>query len=436
MPETSLSISEMETVLEAREPITRSIRLMRRAGKSLKLPDRVIDEIISPHEIRVFRISCKILGKVTIFWGILALHNDARGPYKGGVRLAPDVTIWETVELARLMTLKTAVTDIEFGGGKTGIRVDMPAMYGLFGRTPRDAEFEKIISLDVVEYYSQAFSDIFSAHKYIPAPDMGTGPDEMAFIYNHTLDPASVTGKPEGVHGWLPGRRESTGYGACYVTMRALKDVLGIAPEDATVAIQGFGNVGENLAVFLQNEGVKVVGVTDLYGGAYDPNGLDIAALAQYKLQNAGTIAGFDAQPLTNKQLLALDVDVLIPAACGHVITGDNAGDIRAKAVVEAANMPITAEGMDILEQENIPVVPDILTNAGGVIASMEEYSRSLSVQRKRKEEVFAFITDRIGENLDLALERSKAEGISLTQAAVTIAVERVYNAMKRRRFI
>ena len=205
--------TEMERILEAPSPETRSVWLMHRAAERMGIPEEDVHELINPQDVTIFRIPCKILGKVVNFWGCLALHNSARGPYKGGVRLAPDVTIYETIELARLMTLKCAVCDVEFGGGKTGIRVDMREMYEVFDRTPRDLEFEKIISLDAVEYYAQYFRDMFSSHRYIPAPDMGSGPDEMAFIYNETQDPASVTGKGEGLHGWLPGRRESTGIG-------------------------------------------------------------------------------------------------------------------------------------------------------------------------------------------------------------------------------
>ena len=435
MAEVCDELSRMEMVLTSRQPLTRSVQLMYRAGERLGFKRRVVDELVNPQEVRVFRIPCKILGKVIIFWGVMALHNNACGPFKGGVRLAADVTIWETVELARLMTLKTAVTGLEFGGGKTGIRVDMQEMYRVFERTPRDREFEKIISLDAVEYFSQAYRDTFSNHHYIPAPDMGTGPDEMAFIYNETLDPASVTGKPDGTPGWLPGRRESTGYGCCFVTLKLLREMLERDPDGATVVLQGFGNVGQPLARFLTEEGVKVVGITDTRGGAYDPAGLDVEALIEHKART-GTVGGFTPRSLTNEELLALEVDVLVPAAGGHVITADNAPHIRAKGVVEAANMPTTVEAMDILTRRGIVVIPDIVANAGGVIASMEEYSRSLSASRLSKETVFRIIAERIGEALNQAQTRAKEQGITLTEASVEIAMERVYYVMRSRRLI
>lgn len=423
----------VEDIMGYGEPLTRSVALMERACRSLGLPPDVVSNLISPQEIRVFRLPCKILGKVVNFWGVLALHNNARGPFKGGIRISGDVTLWETVELARLMTLKTAVTDTEFGGGKTGIRVNMDHMYHLFGRRAPDLDFEKIISLDAVGYYAQATRSIFASHMYIPAPDLGTGPDEMAFIFNETLDPASVTGKPEGTHGWLPGRKEATGYGVAYIARRALGEILATDPSGATAAIQGFGNVGSHTARYLSQAGVRVVGVTDIRGGVYDPGGLDIAALEEHA-RTASTVGGFGGQPLTNEQLWGLNVDLLVPAAVGNVITAENADAIRARAIVEGANMPTTVEAMDMLAAREVEVVPDILANAGGVVASMEEYSRSLSAMKVTREEVFATIEQILGVAFDACRERSGAMAVSLTEAAVGLAVERVSGAMRRRR--
>ncbi|MBM3890801.1 MAG: Glu/Leu/Phe/Val dehydrogenase, partial [Verrucomicrobia bacterium] len=406
-------------------------------GQRMGLPQHQIMELVTPQQVTTFRIPCKILGKVINFVGVLALHNNARGPFKGGIRLAPNVTIWETIELSRLMTLKCAATDVEFGGGKTGIRVDMQAMYRRFNRGPgRDLEFEKIILLDAVEYYSQYFRDVFHSHLYVPAPDMGTGPDEMAFIFNETLDPASVTGKPEGTPGWLPGRKESTGVGCSFITQRALKQFLNLDPSDATVAIQGFGNVGKPLAQELSKVGVKIVGVTDLFGGTCNPKGLDVEALLAHEAKHK-TVGDFKGgKPLTNEAFFKLEVDCLIPAAAGDVIHSQNADRIKARLIVEAANMPTTLEGMDILQQRGIHVVPDILANAGGVIASMLEYSSSLSAIKPTRQAVLETCTRKIGDNFDLAVERAKEQKISVTEAAVAMATERVYKVMKSRRMI
>jgi glutamate dehydrogenase (NAD(P)+) len=428
--------TEMETVLQNREPETRTIWLMREAGIRMGLPANEIDELVVPQQVTLFRLPCKILGQVVNFIGCLALHNSARGPFKGGIRLASDVTIWETTELARLMTLKCAVCDVEFGGGKTGIRVDMSAMYKRFGRTPRDLAFEKIITIDAVEYYASQFRDVFSSHLYIPAPDMGSGPDEMAFIYNETQDPASVTGKGEGVHGWLPGRKQSTGIGCSYMAQRVLAEVLNIAPDGATVAIQGFGNVGRPLAADLHDHGVKVLAITDFYGGVHNPAGLDISALLDHFDQKA-TVGGFvGGEPIDNKAIFQLPVDCFIPAAAGDVITEEVAGRMQAKSVVEAANMPTTVGGMKVLRDRGIAVGPDILANAGGVIASMIEYSSSLSASKPSEEAVYDIVKQKIGENFDLARQRAQSESIGLVEAAIELAMERVHAVMKGRRML
>lgn len=410
--------------------------MMKAAGNHLGLDAGTVSELINPQEVRVFRIPCKILGKIIVFWGVLALHNNARGPFKGGIRLAKDVSLWETTELARLMTLKAAIVNIEFGGGKTGIRVNMGRMYRLFNRFPIDREFEKIVSLDVVEYYAQAMRDLFSTHQYVPAPDMGTGSDEMAFIFNETLDPASVTGKPEGIHGWQPGRRESTGYGVSYLTARFIEEQLGKRLKESTVAIQGFGNVGSNTARYLAEQGVHVVGITDIYGGVYQQAGLDINALEQYAART-GSVNHFPGgTPLTNAQLFALDVDVLIPAAGGNAITAENAGSIQAQVVVEAANMPTTLEGMNILKARGIWLVPDIVANAGGVIASMEEYVRSLSAAKNSRDRMFATIRELLETAMAETLQASISLKCTLYEAAVSLAMQRVYDAMRHRRMV
>jgi len=424
----------IEQITCCSEPPTASRVLIEKAGKRLGLDDRAIEELVSPQEVILFRVPSKTLGKVITFWGVIALHNNARGPFKGGIRISEDVSLWETIELARLMTLKTAVTDIEFGGGKMGIRVDMPEMYRLLGRTGRDPEFEKVIRLDAVEYCTKPFRQLFTSHTYIPAPDLGTGPDEMAFIYNETLDPASVTGKPEGTHGWLPGRKESTGCGVCHITLRTL-DMLGIEHKKASVAVQGFGNVGSNAAFYLARAGVKVVAVSRKGSAIYKPSGLTLDDLSHFlRLPENQEVP--DYTNITNEALLELDVDVLVPAATSHVITSVNAPRIRAKAIVEGANMPATGDALAILEGRRILVIPDILSNAGGVVASMEEYSKSLSAAKVTKEEVLRTVQDVLGRAFEQVLEVSRSEKVPMTEAAVSLAVHRVYDAMRKRRMI
>jgi glutamate dehydrogenase (NAD(P)+) len=427
--------SKMEDLLETQVQPTRSIKMMEKVGKRLGWNNEVITDLINPQEIIILRLPVRFLGKVVVFWGCISLHNNARGPYKGGIRISPDVSIWETVELSRLMTLKTALTEVEFGGGKTGIRVDFPEIHRRFNKKERDLNFEKVLKLDVCEEFAQRAKRYLVNRSYIPAPDMGTGPEEMAFIYNQTLDPASVTGKPEGVQGWLPGRKESTGFGCSYITMRFIKDILNLKPAQTRVAIQGFGNVGSFLANYLYENGVKVVAVSDIYGGIYDNHGLNVEQLLKYN-QDHGMIKNFVPTNISNQDLLALDVDVLIPAASSNVLNETNSHAVKAKLIIEAANAPITYEAMEILDKKRVMIIPDILANSGGVIASMEEYSRSLSAIKIKKLDVFKIISEKLSGALEAIYEKNKTEKISYPEAAVEIAMKKIYNAMVNRRQI
>jgi len=287
-----------------------------------------------------------------------------------------------------------------------------------------------------MEGFAKQFRDLFRAHTYIPAPDMGIGPDEMAFIYNETLDPASVTGKGDGLHGWLPGRRESTGIGCSYLACRMMSEALGKDPADCTVAVQGFGNVGRPLAADLVRHGARVVAVSDLYGGVHNPDGLDLSGLLEHDGVHA-TVAGFPGgKAIDNEALLRLNVDVLIPAAAGDVINAEVARELGASCVVEAANMPTTVEGMQGLRERGIPVAPDILANAGAVVASMLEFSSSLTAVKPSQAQVYEVIRQKIGDNFDAARQRAEEEGVTLTEATVELAMQRVYGVMKGRRMI
>ncbi|MCX7918346.1 MAG: Glu/Leu/Phe/Val dehydrogenase [bacterium] len=417
------------------EAPTLSSTLLQKAGEQAGFNQQIIDSLINPQQIVVFRLPIKSWGKVPVLWGVLSLHNNARGPFKGGIRLAEDVTVDETVELSRLMTLKTAIVDIEFGGGKTGIRINFPELYRFFNKQSYDYEFEKVIALDVCSELAHQIRRYLVDHTYVPAPDMGTGPEEMAFIYNETLDPASVTGKPDGIPGWLPGRKESTGYGVCYSCLWLLQNILHIKPEHCRVAIQGFGNVGSHTALFLYQKGIKIIGITDASGGVFDRKGLDIPNLIGYS-QTMRTVRGFTPSELSNEELFSLEVDILIPAACGNVLDSKTAELVKAKSVVCAANNPITVDGLEVLEKKNITIIPDIIANSGGVIASMEEYSRSLSAIKISKEQVFKIIEEKFDKSLSQIFQTSKENNTSLYLTSVQIAMERVYDAMRKRKYI
>lgn len=421
----------VEQILCSKEPDNVSSELVQKAGERLGYPQEVITQLIQPDEVLIFRLPVEVFGKVISPYGCIVLHNDARGPYKGGIRLANDVDVWETSELARLMSLKTSIAGIEFGGGKSGIKLDMDAVYQLFGVKERNLEFEGVIKRAIISKYATLHKDLLKSLVYVPAPDMGTGGGEMAVISSITGEPASVTGKPEGITGWLAGRREATGYGVATAVLETL-DYLGIPPNQAKVAMQGFGNVGSFAAVYLAEQGVKLQGVVDIFGGVQDPNGLDVSALFAYAGQN-GTVKGFNNRPLTNEELFKMPVDVLIPAAGGHVLNKETAPGVQAKAVVSAANMPATPEGMTILEEKDVYIFPDIVANSGGVVASNLEYAASLSAKPARSEEVLEFVADRIKTSFQDFNKVATAENISPTEAAIQLAVQRIYDAMKLR---
>jgi len=297
-----------------------------------------------------------------------------------------------------------------------------------FSGTYRD--FERIAKADIMSEFARSFAGLFASHKYIPAPDMGTGGAEMVRIYNQTQDPASVTGKPDGIEGWLPGRAESTGYGVYYAVLKDMEH-RGVAPEECTVALQGFGKVGSYAARFLFQEGVRILGITDISGGAHDRGGLDVDALDAHCIKKGG-IAGFTKENLTNDALFKLKCDYLIPAASGHVIDEKNAKSIGATCVVEAANMPVTYEGMRALSNRGVSILPDIYANAGGVIASNLEYRQALGGMKYTREQTLAEIRARFDGTLAATAPLLK-KGRSLTEATTDIALQRVYETMLNR---
>ena len=303
-------------------------------------------------------------GEIATLIGYRVQHDNSRGPMKGGLRFHPQVDSDEVLTLATLMTWKTAVVNLPYGGAKGGIAVDI--------KTLSPGELERMTRKFVDEIH-----DMVGPDKDIPAPDMGTNAQVMAWFANqyekfYGYQPACVTGKPVELHG-SEGREEATGRGVVSVT-QALFQRQKMEISGATVALQGFGNVGSYAARFLHELGAQIVGVTDHSGGIYNPEGLDVPSLLVYAKER-GTVAGFPGNDvLTSEQLFALDVDVLIPAALGNVLHHENAGSVRAKYVVEAANNPTTPEADEIFHKKGIVVIPDILANAGGVTVSYFEW--------------------------------------------------------------
>jgi len=302
-------------------------------------------------------------------------HNTARGPAKGGIRISPSVTLEETRDLAERMVWKTALVKIPFGGGKSGICID-PTQLSLFERNEVMREYVHIIESDLLDGV------------YIPAPDLGSGPQDMAVIYGQTHLLTSVTGKAPRVGG-LPGRKEATGRGVAFTASLGLERTLGEKVAGTTVAVQGFGNVGSYAALFLHQMGAKVVAVSDVSTGVYNGDGLDIEKLMSYAGKAAALESANVGDRITNEELLALDVDVLVPSAIENVLTAENAPKVKARLVVESANGPTTPEADVILDEMGVIALPDILANAGGVIASYIEWRNAKSGSITDREEVF-----------------------------------------------
>ena len=358
-------------------------------------------------------------GQVATYIGYRMQHDNARGPMKGGLRFHPEVDADEVLALATLMTWKTAIVNIPYGGAKGGI--------SLAPKKLSRGELERITRKFVDEIH-----DVIGPDKDIPAPDMGTGAQEMAWIMNqyekyHGFNPACVTGKPVELHG-ADGREEATGRGVAIVT-RALLDERKHPVEGATIAIQGFGNVGSFAAEFLHEMGAKIVATSDVSGGVFNPEGLDVPAL-RHHVSQTGNVQGFPGvDAITNSELLAADVDVLIPAALGNVLTAENAGDVRAKYVIEAANGPTTPDADDVFEERGVLVLPDVLANAGGVTVSYFEWVQNRQHFKwdltRVRQELDKIMTDSFQRILRIAEEKR----VSLRVAAYILGIGRVGRA-------
>lgn len=364
-------------------------------------------------------------GQVKVFEGYRVIHSTILGPGKGGIRFDPDVTLDEVRALAAWMTWKCAVVDIPYGGAKGGIACNPREMSA--------GEMERLMRA-----YTLAMLDIFGPDKDIPAPDMGTGPREMAWLMDEyskakgMTTQAVVTGKPLVLGGSL-GRTEATGRGVM-VSALAGMDKLKINPYRATAAVQGFGNVGSHAAQLLAEKGVSIHGISDISGAYYNDKGIDIEKAIAYRNSNGGTLEGFDgAEKIPAEELLFLPVDVLVPAAKEDVITKDNAGKIQAKLIVEGANGPTSAKADDIINEKGIMVVPDILANAGGVTVSYFEW-----VQNRIG---YKWTLDRINRRCDRAMKDafhnvfdiSQKYNVSLRLAAYILAIDKVSSSYKFR---
>lgn len=363
-------------------------------------------------------------GSIKIFTGYRVQHNDTRGPFKGGIRFHPDVNLDEVRTLAGLMTLKAAVVNIPYGGAKGAVVCDP--------KTLSDNELERM-----TRRYASEITGLIGPERDIPAPDVGTNPRIMAWIMDtYSMNKGYsvlgvVTGKPVDVGGSL-GRFEATGRGCMICTVLAARR-LDIDIENATVAVQGFGNVGGNVARILAEKGCKVIAVSDVMGGIYNPEGLDINNLLKHTQKTGSVIKFKESDPISNNELLAIKCDILVPAALENTIRADNAGTIQARMVVEGANAPTTPEADAILNKRGIFVVPDILANSGGVVVSYFEWVQGLQSffwsEQQVNQQLELVMTNAFNEVMKLSLQ----EKVSMREAAYMLAVKRLDSALRLR---
>ena len=347
----------------------------------------------------------------------LVIHSSVRGPGKGGIRMMPDVGMAEIRRLAELMTYKCALVRIPFGGAKSAIAADPASL------TPVERR------LALTEYV-RVLDPYITRGLYIPAPDMGTNPHDMAVIYGCTHIPESVTGKPPSVGG-LPGREEATGFGVSVAARVAAKEHLRKEISDCTVAVQGFGNVGSWAARFLARSGARVVAVSDIDCACIAEEGLPVEDLSRN-----GKLKCWTGDSIAHDELLTLPVDILIPAARGGVIDGELAENLRAKLVIEAANDPTNRDGDAILTERSIPIVPDILANSGGVIASYVEWRQGKSGSITDRSETYDIIEKQIRRAYKSVSSLAKEKAISLRLASHVLAVHEVVQSMADRSLI
>jgi glutamate dehydrogenase (NAD(P)+) len=395
-----------------------------RAARHLDIPDYLQVALKTPYREVMVEIPMRGRGdEFQIFHGYRVQHDNSRGPMKGGLRYHPQVDLDEVRALASLMTWKTALVDIPFGGAKGGIDCD-PAQ----------------LSAGQLERLTRSF--IGRIHGFIgpnvdvPAPDVNTGAQVMAWIVDeyskfHGFSPAAATGKPIELGG-SAGRDSATGRGVARVAARAAAD-HGIALKEARVAIQGFGNVGSWTAHFLAREGAHVVAVSDVNGGVYNKGGLPVDRVRHAIADGAPLAEAAEGDRITNEELLALDVDLLIPAALGAVLNERNADAVRAHLIVEGANAPTTPRADLSFEERGIPVVPDILANAGGVTVSYFEWVQNLQQFRWPAEQVRDELERTMNVAYDAVRAESSRERVSLRMAAYMIGIRRVAAATKLR---
>jgi glutamate dehydrogenase (NAD(P)+) len=427
-PETVETTEQKGSDEETEEPesaLETARRQLEHAAAHLDVDEGVIERL--KHPTKVHRVAVPLKredGEVEVFTGYRAQHDDVRGPYKGGLRFHPHVSEQECVGLSMWMTWKCAVMDLPFGGGKGGIVVD-----------PKD------LTTDEKERLTRRFAEelrkFVGPKKDIPAPDMGTDAQTMAwFMDAYSMQegetiPGVVTGKPPVVGG-SEGRQEAPGRSVAIVAREAA-EYYDYDLEETTVAVQGFGSVGANAARLLDDWGANVVAVSDVNGAIYDPDGLDTHAVPSHEEEPEAVMTHDVPEKLSNEKILELDVDVLVPAAVGNVITADNANDVQADVVVEGANGPTTFAADAILEENGVEVIPDILANAGGVTVSYFEWLQDINRRQWSLERVQDELEKHMLSAWDEVRTEVEARDVSWRDAAYVVALSRIAEAKSTR---
>ena len=398
----------------AYENAVKELGLKPNIARALEIPDRELTVEVP------FR---RDNGEMDSVIGFRVQHNNTRGPFKGGIRYHEHVDIDEVRSLATLMTWKTSLLDIPYGGGKGGIGVDA-------------TKFSKNELERMSRRFFRAIDPIIGVNVDIPAPDVNTNAQVMSWFMDeysqiHGYAPAIVTGKPIELGG-SEGREAATGRGTAIIT-RESAGKWDIDLQNSKIVIQGFGNVGSYAAKFLHEYGCKIIAVSDVTGGLFDPDGLDIPSLFDHNYKNR-TIDGFEqGKKITNEELLALDCDFLIPAALGSAINESNVDKLNCKVVVEAANGPVTGNAAKSLHKRRIPVIPDILTNAGGVTVSYFEWVQNLQQFKWTEDEVNKKLEDKMVRAFDEVYSMKKERGVAMRIASFMVSIDRVHSAYNLR---
>lgn len=414
----------METSAKSKSynPWVLSVAYLKKVARKINLSQNVLERLSYPDKVLKVFLPIKMdNGKIKVFKGFRSQHNNARGPYKGGIRFHQNVTEDEVKALSMWMTWKCAVADIPMGGAKGGIVVD-----------PHQLSVGEIERLS--RAYIKAISPLIGQDRDVPAPDVNTNSQIMAWMLdeydkiNNDFLPATITGKPVNLGGSL-GREAATGRGGVYV-LNKLCAQLKCLPEKTRLAIQGVGNVGAWFALLAQKEGYQIVALSDSHGAIFNREGIDVNKALQHK-KKTGALSGYDgSKELSNEELLELDVDILVPAALENVINGSNAARIKAKAIIEMANGPVSPDGDKILTEKKILSVPDILANSGGVIVSYFEWAQNKAGYNWDEKTVNQELKKKIEKAFADVWTTSQKYKTNLRLAAHILAVSRVTEAM------